>query len=94
MKYFRVEEEYIAGMWRRMEVASDGEQVAEGYDVGKILTITIGYTVFIENEQGRTEDIKFYPVKTDMQTFEDNQIQVLEQIKRDFPAPAWQNHNW
>lgn len=94
MKYFRVEEDWISNIPRRMEVASDGEQVAEGYDTSEIVNIILGYSVFIEGEDGRTEDVEFYPVSTNTRTLEDNHKEVLEQIKQDFPAPEWQNNAW
>lgn len=94
MKYFRVEEEWVSGVMRRMEVASDGEQIAGGYDTDDIVSITIGYHVFIEDEGGRTEDVEFYPVRTDMETFDNDHEQVLDRIRRDFSAPEWQNNSW
>lgn len=56
--------------------------------------ITFSPHVFIEDEVGMTEHVKFYPVKIDTEDFRDNSVQVLEQIKRDFPAGEWQNNNW
>lgn len=94
MKHFRVEEEWVSGIPRRMEVASDGEQIGEGYDTSEIVNITLGYNVFVEGEDGRTEGVEFYPVSTNMETFDDNHEQVLDRIKRDYPAPDWENVSW
>lgn len=95
MKNFRVEEEYVARI-NRIEVASDGEPVGEPYDVDSdsCQSITLGYNVFEEDEEGYTWHIEFYPVQTDMRTFKSNKKEVLEQIKSDYPAPDWQNNEW
>lgn len=94
MKYFRVEEEYVSAPMRRVEISSNGEQIAEPYEADDIVCITVGYNVFVEGEDGRTEYVKFYPVKIDTEDFSDNSAQVLEQLKRDYPAPDWQNNSW
>lgn len=94
MKYFRVEEEYMEGFTNRREVFSDGEPVGDAYSVDETVRIYLGYNVFEEDEQGMTQNVEFYPVKTDTQTFESNALEVLEQIKRDYPAGEWQNNNW
>lgn len=93
MKYFRVEEEYLTGTIKRIEVASDGDPIGDSYEVrdnDSTNGITIGYHVFEEDEQGITQNVEFYPVATDMRTFESNALEVLEQIKGDYPAGEWQ----
>lgn len=94
MKTFRVELEYITHTPERVEVASDGEGLSEPYETDDITVINLGYNVFIENEEGYTEDVEFYPIKTDTQTHKDDSLEVLEQIKADFPPEKYQNHNW
>lgn len=99
MKYFRVEEEYLSGVIQRIEVASDSDPIGDPYDVqsdslDSVTGITLGYNVFEEDEQGITQNVEFYPVATDMRTFESNALEVLEQIKCDYPAGEWQNNNW
>lgn len=94
MKYFRVEEEYMEGFTNRQEVSSDGEPTNTPYDVEETIRIYLGYNVFMEDEQGYTQDVEFYPIVTNMKTLEDNREQVLEQIKCDYPASEWCNNNW
>lgn len=97
MKYFRVEEEYITGVIKRFEVASDSDPIGEPYDIDNDTIpnqITLGYNVFEEDEEGYTWNVEFYPVATDFRTFESNALEVLEQIKRDYPADEWENVSW
>lgn len=93
MKYFYVEKEELSGMTVAGEVDSDGDYINTPDDQ-EARTITTGFTVFECGEDGMVEHTEFYPVKTDMYTFENDEDEVLEQIKSDYPAPEWQNHNW
>lgn len=95
MKYFRVEEEYISAYPHRVEVLQDSEAVNDTeYETDERRYITLGYNVFEEDEEGNIWNIEFYPVATDFRTFESNALEVLEQIKRDYPAGEWQNNYW
>lgn len=94
-KQFIVEGEYLEGVPYRVEVDSGGDDIGNGYDVEDKYYITIGYNVCELDENGiRTENVEFYPVDTDMETFNDNHEKVLEHIKRDYPAPEWENLSW
>lgn len=93
MKYFRVEREELTGTLVAGEIYSDGEFVCLPSDT-EMQTVTTGFSVFVEDEQGMTEHVEFYPVKIDTENWETNEDEVLEQIKRDYPAPEWQNNNW
>lgn len=93
MKYFTVDKETLSGMMTTGEVYSDGEYVSLPDDV-EAREITMGFSVSEYDEQGITQNVKFYPVATDMESLEDNADEVLEQIKQDYPAGEWQNNNW
>lgn len=93
MKYFTVDKETLSGMMTTGEVYSDGEYVSLPDDV-EAREITMGFSVSEYDEQGMIQDVKFYPVATDMESLEDNANEVLEQIKQDYPAGEWQNNNW
>lgn len=94
MKYFRVEEEYMEGYAQRAEVDVDGDAIGESYEAYPLQHITLGYNVFELDEDGMTENAEFYPVQTDMRTFKNNHAEVLAQIKQDYSADKWHNHNW
>lgn len=93
MKYFTVNKETLSGMMTTSEVYSDGEHVSLPDDV-EAREITMGFSVSEYDEQGLIQNVKFYPVATDMESLEDNADEVLEQIKQDYPAGEWQNNNW
>lgn len=95
MKHFRVEEEFVSAIPRRVEVSADGSDI-EGtdYETDDYEYIVLGYTVYEEDEQGITQNVEFYPVQTDTRTFRCNADEVLAQIRQDYPASEWQNNNW
>ena len=93
MKYFAVDKETLSGMMTTGEVYSDGEYVSLPDDI-EAREITMGFSVSEYDEQGMIQNVKFYPVATDMESLEDNADEVLEQIKQDYPAGEWQNNNW
>lgn len=95
MRYFRVEEDYLSGVIQHMEVESDGESVGDPYSVSDTTKdITLGFTVFEEDDMGIALNTEFYPVKTDTRAFTDNKAEVLAQIQADYPPEEWQNHRW
>lgn len=93
MKYFAVDKETLSGMMTTGEIYSDGEYVSLPDDI-EAREITMGFSVSEYDEQGMIQNVKFYPVATDMESLEDNADEVLEQIKQDYPAGEWQNNNW
>lgn len=95
MKTFYVEKEVMRCAPVRYEVHSDGTEAGAEYESSEVYEICTGFTV-CEQEEGHllTFNEEFYPVQTDTAVFTDNSEQVLEQIKRDYPAPEWQNNNW
>ena len=93
MKYFSVNKEELVGTMTTGEVCSDGEYSSLPDDI-EARSITLGFSVSIYGEDGMIEDVKFYPVATDTESFSDNCDEVLEKIKADYPAPDWQNNNW
>lgn len=46
------------------------------------------------DEQGMTDNVEFYPVKTDTTNWENDEDEVLKQIISDHPAGEWQNNEW
>ena len=93
MKYFSVNREELVGTMTTGEVYSDGEYVNLPDDVEQ-RSITMGFSVSEHGEDGMIQDVKFYPVATDMESFTDDSDEVIEKIKADYPAPDWQNNNW
>ena len=93
MKHFSVNKETLSGMMTTGEVYSDGEYVNLPDDI-EAREIVMGYSVMEYGENGMIENVKFYPVATDMESFEDDSEFVLDKIKQDYPAPDWQNNQW
>lgn len=93
MRYFEVHKEELRGSVMSGEVYSDGEYVNEADEL-EIRTITTGFSVYEYDEQGVRQDTEFYPVETNMETWEDNSNDVLNYIMEDHPASEWQNNNW
>lgn len=93
MKYFSVNKETLSGMMTTGEVYSDGDYVNLPDDI-EAREITMGFSVTEYEENGAITNVKFYPVATDMESFEDDSELVLEKIKGDYPAPDWQNNQW
>lgn len=97
-KYFSVEKEvvYIKDVCR-WPVYKDGEKSGEHYYVengGYPDNLTIGFVVNIYGEEGYLEGVEFYSVKTDMDDFTNNELEVLKQIEAEHPAGEWQNNEW
>ena len=93
MKHFSVNKETLTGMMTTGEVYSDGEYVNLPDDI-EAREITMGFSVMEYGEDGMIANVKFYPVATDMESFEDDSEFVLNKIKQDYPAPDWQNDQW
>lgn len=93
MKYFQVNKEELIGMMTAGEVYSDGEYVGLPDDV-EARNITMGFSVSEYGENGMIEDVKFYPVKTDMESMENDEEEVLKKIKAIYPPDSWQNDRW
>lgn len=94
MKYFYVEKEELSGMTVAGEVYPDGEYI-DAPDDQMAHTITTGFTVFECGEDGMVEHTEFYPVKTDMYTFVNDEDEVLDSIKEKYSADkGYQNNNW
>lgn len=93
MKYFEVHKEELRGSLMSGEVFADGEYINEADEL-EIRTITTGLAVYEYDEQGVRIDTKFYPVTTDMSDWSDDCEEVIENIKRDYPADVWQNNAW
>lgn len=93
MRYFDVKREELRGSLMSGVVYSDGEYIEEADEV-EIRTLTTGFNVWEYDEQGLTQNVEFYPVETNMETWEDNSNDVLNYIIEDHPAGEWQNNNW
>ena len=98
-KYFEVEREYIYGKVRRYCVFDDGTQAHDSYDVDddgeEIKEITTGFVVHTYDEMGMTIGYDFYEVQTNTRTMENNEEEVLTQIRADHaPEDGWQNNDW
>lgn len=93
MRCFSVNKEELIGMMTTGEIYSDGEYINLPDDT-EARNITMGFSVTEYGEDGMVEKVKFYPVATDMESFTDNEDEVLEKIKADHPAGEWQNDNW
>ena len=93
MKQFRVNKETLSGMMTTGEIYSDGEFVNLPDDV-EAREITMGFSVTQYGEDGMTENVEFYPVTTDMESFTNNEDTVLEHIKSIYTPDKWQNDQW
>lgn len=93
MRYFTVEKEVLRGSLLSGKIFSDGEYKEEP-DEEEIKGMTTGYNVWEYNEDGMTDRVVFYKVDTDTETWTDNEDEVLEKIKADYPASEWQNNEW
>ncbi len=93
MKYFSVNKEELIGTLTTGEIYSDGEYVNLPDDIEQ-RNLTMGYSVSVYGEDGMIEDVKYYPVKIDTESWTTNEDEVLEKIKADFPAGEWQNNQW
>lgn len=98
MKNFTVEREYLLiREFRRERVCSDGSEASDGYDVDSEnlpTEITTGFVVELWDEDNRINDHIFFPVETNMDDFTNNEQEVLERIKKEFPAGDYQNNDW
>lgn len=95
MKYFEVERESIRSVPYVVRVLSDGTDAEREREGEEIREVTTGYSVFVYNESGITEEVEFYPVETNMGDFTNNEEEVLEKIKADFaPEKGYQNNEW
>ena len=94
MKYFEVMKEVMRGAPVMFNVHSDGTQSCDEWEEDFVQEITTGFAVKYYEEDGVNNEMTFYPCRVDFTTWEANAEEVLEQIKRDFPAPEWQNNEW
>lgn len=93
MKYFEVHREELKGSLMSGEIYADGEYINEADEL-EVRTLTTGFSVYEYDEQGTRIGTEFYPVSTDMGDWSDDAEEVIENIKRDYPADVWQNNNW
>lgn len=94
MRYFSVHKEELSGVATSGEIFSDGEYVALPDDT-ETVNITLGYSVYEYDENGMTSSVEFYPVKTNTESFTNNEEAVLDKIKSIYtPENRWQNNNW
>lgn len=93
MKTFSVNKEELIGTQTTGEIYSDGEYINLPDDI-EAKTITMGFSVFEYGEDGMIENVRFYPVETDMESLTDNSDKVLDKIKEDYSPTEWQNNNW
>ena len=96
MRYFQVEKEIVEGAPLAGVVDRSGEFMypPEASEPQEIKTITTGFSVFVFDENGLTEDVEFYPVETNFGTFENNEEEVLNKIEAEHPAGEWQCNEW
>lgn len=81
-------------MLKTGEIYSDGNYV-NGIDDIEARSVVVGYSVSTYDEQGRLQDVGFYPVKVDVSDFTTNEDKVLNTIKEIYsPEDGWQNNNW
>ena len=92
-KYFEVHKEELVGTIVSGEIYSDGDYINLPDDMEQRSIIT-GYSVYEYDEQGVRQNTEFYPVATDMGTFEDNEDEVLSKIIKEHDPSEWQNNNW
>lgn len=94
MKYFDVKREELRGSLMSGVIYPDGEHAEEADEV-ETRILTTGFSVWEYADNGMTERVVFYPVKTDTESWTDDSDKVLEEIKRDYrPELGWQNNNW
>lgn len=101
MKYFDVERIVIGGKQYRELVASDGTVLDEmaGYTDDNPIRIVAGFMVIEYGEDGHEGYAEcFYPVHTrydDLGVPTDNdEVEVLDKIRHDFPPSEYQNNDW
>lgn len=108
MKYFNVEKEYLSGEVWRYGVSIDGTKCGARYsveseDIGNKLVV--GFLVNEYNENGMIENARFYPVKSDtskepladdtgVYVYQNNEGEVLAEIRADHEPDEWQNNDW
>lgn len=93
MKYFSINKEELIGMMTTGEIYSDGEYKNLPDDV-EARNITMGFSVMQYGEDGMIQNVEFYPVATDMESFTNNEDIVLEHIKSIYTPDKWQNNDW
>ena len=93
MKYFEVHKEELRGSLMSGEIDAGGDYLRESDEL-EIRTLTTGLSVYEYDEQGIRIGTEFYPVTTDTSDWSDDCEEVMENIKRDYPADKWQNNAW
>lgn len=93
MKGFSVEKEVMDGMVSAAIVASDGMFIGCPDDRENQHIVT-GFSVYEFGDDGMTENMRFFPVKTDFATWENNEEEVLSKIKAEYQPGEWQNDDW
>lgn len=94
VKYFTVHKEELRGSLASGEVFANGEYINEADEL-EIRTLTTGYTIYEYDEQGKRTGTEFYPVTTDMEAWENDEKDVLENVKCNYlPEEGWQNVAW
>lgn len=93
-RYFEVRKEVLSGITKQFNVLIDGTNAGTCESDGEAREITTGFSVWEYNEQGMTDKVEFYPVKTDTTNWENDEDEVLKQIISDHPAGEWQNNEW
>lgn len=93
MKSFSVEKEVMDGMVSAATVDSGGDFIGCPDDRENQHIVT-GFSVFEYGENGMTENVRFFPVKTDFATWENNEEEVLNKIKAEYQPGEWQNNDW
>lgn len=99
MKYFDVEKEILVIKdIRRYGVCTDCTPATPSYDVDyeeKPKEIVAGFTVYeFDEDDTSAKHIEFYPVETNMATYENNEQEVLDKIREKYDPSEWQNNNW
>lgn len=94
MKYFTVEKETMNVAPIIYPVNASGEQSADAWESDFVQEIATGFCVNELGEDGRTEEVNFYPIQTNTRDFTNNEEEVLGQIKKDYPPTEWQNNEW
>lgn len=94
MKYFEVHKYWLVGEECVARVESDGEPCEGTTDnTGDITEVVLFYAVNEYSEGGEEiGSMKYYPITTTGD--KNNETEVLEQIKSDYPAGEWQNNDW
>ena len=95
MKYFQVDKMTLRGQtitYMAVDRGGDGEASVKDNRETEIL---VGFSVVEYNEDGQESNTRFYPVKTNMEHFDENDAdEVLAQIEADHDPSEWQNHDW